>query len=261
MVIPAPPAHHGPALIARRQREGAAGVPRQLAEHLQTHVPVAACLRDGGGGDAATVVGHLEDGRAALLADPYLDVARLRVRLDVPQRLLARPVQDLVGLRTEAGRRVDRERDPEAFVLETCGEVGQGGPEPGLLEVRRVDADDRRSEGADARPRGGCRVAEGRTGPTFLTLRRCRQLHRESRELLHRAVVEVASDAFALQIRRGDGPLEEALPVELRALDPPGEDPRQRDLERGERNQRHHQHRRERREELALAARDARDRW
>jgi hypothetical protein len=173
------------------------------------------------------------------------------VLLDVAQRLLADPVQELIDDRPVAGRICDIQRHLEPLLGEPRREIRQRRPEPGRLEVRRVHTDDRRAQRPDAPAHGGGRLLQDLTLRRIdRALRRRREPHRQPGQLLHRAVVEIAGDPAALTIRHVERSLERLLAFGTDPLQPPREDPRERQQQRRQRDQGDHQHRSEVAEQL-----------
>jgi len=72
-----------------------------------------------------------------------------RRALDVAEPLLARAVQQLVCLLTEARARVHLERHVEPLTDRARDQVAERRGETRLGEVRRVDTHDRRAQGLD----------------------------------------------------------------------------------------------------------------
>ena len=89
-------------------------------------------------------------------------------------------------------------------------------------------------------------------------LGRSRQPQRETRQLLHRPVVQVSGDPPALAVRHVERALQRLLPLAAHPSQPPREDPAERDQQHGQRDQRHDEHGREVAQQLLPLLVDAR---
>ena len=120
-------------------------------------------------------------------------------------------------------------------------------PRPASASVRRIDVDEKRAQRLDAvaHLRGGA-VEQRRVPVGDASLaRRAGERKGDAGKVLDDAVMQVAGDAAALRVGGIEGLLQQSLTLTLAFAQPPGERPRDRDLDQLERDQRADRDRRE----------------
>ncbi len=198
------------------------------------------------GREADAFVDHGEPDAVPRGRERHAHVARVRVTLDVPERLGRDPVDEALVILREAQIVLQLEVDLDGARAKRRNCVGESRVEPAGAEAGRVEFDEQRAEASHglSGPRSGGRQRGARRRRGLAVRRRAERV-RDPGEVLDDAVVQVGGDAPPLVRRRLHRADEEGLALRLRPAQPPIESRREGDLHEPEQGEARDEQRRQ----------------
>ncbi len=186
-------------------------------------------------GHAAPVVGDHQPHVVATRVERHLHRAGRGVAVDVAQRLLGGPVEQLAHVALQLARlEVDVHRDRHAAGAQRLAQLLEGVVQRACAGLGGIEVDEQRAQGADAVAADRGPPAHGRVRVTGARVRRARR-HRlqvvgDAGQVLDDAIVQLRGDPSPLRVQRRVGMATEGLALLLLCAHAPGQEPGERKL-------------------------------